>query len=192
MKTLKLSDLKIELIIKQDDIPVHGNAIASGDDLYDKEVEDEILNRLENGDYWAWCSVEVRATYKGLAASDYLGACSYANEQDFKEGGYYTDMCDNVLADIQEQLNELCGKPAICHVVVTNVFQDGCDNVRIACNHIENNYFETIKDLNKRLFNEGITEFSVYEISDFMEGVNDQELDVLTENYISYVYVSAK
>ena len=70
---------------QEDDCPVRGNALASGDDAYDKKVEDEILERLDNGDVWAWAVVEVRAGYGDLSASDYLGACSYESEKDFRD-----------------------------------------------------------------------------------------------------------
>ena len=57
-----------------------------------------VKKELEDGNAWAWCCVEVRAswwnrktgqTYKG---SDYLGGCSYRSEADFKQPGYYDDM----------------------------------------------------------------------------------------------------
>jgi hypothetical protein len=52
--------------IHPEDKPVRGNLIASGDDVFDKECEDEVLERLTQGDILAWCIIEVRAEWKGL------------------------------------------------------------------------------------------------------------------------------
>ena len=61
--------------------------------LKDSIVEDKVINEYENGNYWAWCTVRVTAEYKGIKGTDYLGCCSFASEEDFKEeGGYYEDM----------------------------------------------------------------------------------------------------
>jgi hypothetical protein len=113
MKTLKIEDVEFELIAEYESIPVRGNAIASGDNEFDKKVEDEIIERLDSGDVWAWASVEVKAKYKGLKASDFLGACCYKDENDFKQpGGYYDDMkkiaFDALKKQVDEILSELC------------------------------------------------------------------------------------
>jgi hypothetical protein len=77
----------------QDDLPVRGNCIATEDKEFDKKVEDEILERLDNGDVWAWADVEVQATLPdGRTGSAYLGGCCYEDEKDFKQGGYYEGM----------------------------------------------------------------------------------------------------
>lgn len=92
-----------------DDIDVRGNALASGDDAADKAYEDEILARLDNGDVWAWASVEVEATITidghTFTGSDYLGGCSYADAEGFvAEGGYYQDMKAGALDRLRETL----------------------------------------------------------------------------------------
>lgn len=97
----------IEVIAEQDYIPVRGNASASGDDKYDKRVEDRIIRRLDEGDIWAWASVTVRGTWRGLTAEDHLGACNYRDEKDFRRDGYFDDMRDNVLSSLVEQAQEL-------------------------------------------------------------------------------------
>lgn len=79
--------------VEQDDTPVRGYAMASGDDAADKAYEDEILERLDAGDVWAWAFVTVVAEANGFEGSDSLGGCSYASEADFKAGGYYEEMC---------------------------------------------------------------------------------------------------
>jgi hypothetical protein len=84
----------------QDDLPVRGNCIATEDKEFDKTVEDEILERLDNGDVWAWADVEVQATLPdGRTGSAYLGGCCYEDEKDFKQGGYYEGMILNAVDD---------------------------------------------------------------------------------------------
>lgn len=66
------------------------------------------------------------------------------------------------------------------------------DNARQVCNLIENTTFKGFDELKETLNRELDTKPSdsinlFFEISDFMEAVNDQELDVLTEYFISYV-----
>lgn len=78
---------KVEML--DEDVPVRGNASASGDDAFDKRVEDEIIARLEAGDMSAWFCAKVTAYVElpcpilhgvhTLAGVDYLGCCSYAS-----------------------------------------------------------------------------------------------------------------
>jgi hypothetical protein len=101
-----------------DDLEVRGNAIASGDDAYDKKVEDEIIARLENGDVWAWATIKVTAEWNGLEGVNYLGACCYKDEKDFKQpGGYYDDMKAEALADLKQTIKDLQSK--VCNSEVT-------------------------------------------------------------------------
>ena len=85
-----------------EDIRVRGNALASGDNELDKEAEDEIISRLESGDIYAWFTAKVTVRDKyGREASDYLGACCYEDEKDFKRGAYYLDMIKECLDQIE-------------------------------------------------------------------------------------------
>lgn len=90
-----------EIEVSPDDLNVRGNAIASGDDTFDRQVEDEIIGRLDNGDVWTWCSVHVVARLGNFEGDAWLGACSYKDEEDFKQGGYYIDMKRDALEDLQ-------------------------------------------------------------------------------------------
>lgn len=112
MKTItvtlpKIEDVQFEIEVEEDHIPVRGNALASGDDAEDKRVEDEIIARLENEDVWAWASVRMVATWRGLTADDYLGACCYKDEDDFKKDGYYEDMKNNAYNSLLRQITDL-------------------------------------------------------------------------------------
>ena len=95
--------------VEQDDQPVRGNAIASGDPDYDKKVEDKILDRLDRGDVWAWASVRVVAFVPGygLEGDDFLGGCTYDNEEQFKSGMYYPDMIDAARAELFHKIGTM-------------------------------------------------------------------------------------
>lgn len=93
----------------EEDTPVRGNALDSGDKAYDKQVEDEILARLHSDDLWAWCCVRVVATVtvdgQTFEGDDYLGCSSYTDEADFKAGGYFEDMKKTALENLAVSLN---------------------------------------------------------------------------------------
>jgi hypothetical protein len=93
---------------EQDDLPVRGNAICSGDEKYDQEVEDGINGRLLCGDVWAWASVKVECAVElngeKFTGCSYLGACSYEDEEDFKTGGYYEQMKEDAKKDLIDSL----------------------------------------------------------------------------------------
>ncbi len=102
--------IKIRLDVEQEDLPVRGNALASGDPAEDKRVEDEILRRLRRGEVWAWCWVRVTArveiegeVFLGTAS---LGGCSYENEEDFKAtSGYYEDLKKEAIEDLKTSMS---------------------------------------------------------------------------------------
>lgn len=102
-----IDEVEFQIITHNEDLPVKGNAIASGDDAQDKEVEDEIIERLENGDIWAWCCVEVVAKWRGMKGNDFLGGCSYQDEKDFMSDGYYEDMKKVAYAALISEIEEL-------------------------------------------------------------------------------------
>jgi hypothetical protein len=106
-----LDDVTITLTAEQDDLPVRGNAQASGDDALDRATEDEILARLDRGDVWAWASVRVRATWTAPSGTEYhgdayLGGCSYRDEAGFREPyGYYDQMVGEAIADLNATID---------------------------------------------------------------------------------------
>ncbi len=88
------TDCEFQIFVNPEDVSIRDNAIASGDDKADRECEDRIMADLENGNEWAWCGVEVRATLPGtvLSGSDFLGCCSFTDKEDFCTSGCYDDM----------------------------------------------------------------------------------------------------
>ena len=104
MTQIRARDVFFDIIVKPDDTPVRGNASVSGDDALDRACEDEILARLDRGDVWAWGAVSVIARWRGFAGYAHLGACSYADEEDFKRGGYYEDMRKEAQEDLEREV----------------------------------------------------------------------------------------
>lgn len=78
---------------------------ASGDDEQDAETCADIREQVEQGNDWAWCLVCVRATFGEFAGVAYLSACSYASEEDFKQGGYYEQMQEEALEDMTNNMD---------------------------------------------------------------------------------------
>lgn len=109
MKTLKASDVTFSIRIESEDMPVRGHFATDEEDL-DRQLEEEIIERLRRGDDWAWCVVIVTATWNDFSATDALGACCYENEADFKRGGYYEQMCDQALAALNTEIVEIAKK----------------------------------------------------------------------------------
>ena len=106
-KNLTKSDVTILVDAVPDDIPVRGNACVSGDDEFDHQVEDEILQRLERDDVWAWACVSVTVCWESQEATEYLGCCCYQDEEQFQRSGYMADMIDTALDSINTRCSEL-------------------------------------------------------------------------------------
>lgn len=105
-RLLALNEVEISLTVKQDDQPVRG-AFGSDEPDLDREMEDEILSRLDAGDVWAWCDVTVRVTWKGYVGEAYLCGCSYRDEDDFvNQDYYYPAMVDEALETLNSAINE--------------------------------------------------------------------------------------
>jgi hypothetical protein len=94
-----LDKIKFDIIVRPEEISVRGN-------VCDEQMENQILRDLKSN-MWAWCRVEVRGTLGSLTASDYLGCCNYSDQDDFKNGGYYDDMCENVRFELEKQVKEV-------------------------------------------------------------------------------------
>lgn len=99
IKLRKVADIKLD--------------IEPEDQNYRNQFDDPtcvkwIADQLARGNEWAWCTVKVTASYKGLEASDYLGGCSYENRAAFVQGGgYYDDMVTTALTELAQDLEKL-------------------------------------------------------------------------------------
>jgi hypothetical protein len=107
---------EITIEVQQDCESVRGNAMASGDEQADRECENEIIERVNSGDVWAWASVRVIAEFGGERGDNYLGCCSYADENDFRQPGGYFDAMKSEAIDVL--LARLEGTP---RVFVSNI-----------------------------------------------------------------------
>lgn len=85
---------------------VRGNAMCSGDDDYDRKVEDRILANLDDGNVWTWASIRVSASIDGIECADYLGCCSYKDEEDFLKDVYYLDMKCEALSNLRAKYED--------------------------------------------------------------------------------------
>jgi len=84
---------------------------ASGDDEQDAKWIAEIREDMEWNE-WAWCVARVSVWHSAapeLKGTAYLGGCSYKDADDFRAGGYYTDMCDEAATDLEAKLEALKG-----------------------------------------------------------------------------------
>lgn len=94
--------------VEQEEAPVRGNAMMSGDAEADKAYEDAIIRRLARGSVWAWAAVtviaEVEVDGETFEGRDQLGCCSYADEKDFRHDPYFADMCGEALGDLKARL----------------------------------------------------------------------------------------
>ena len=107
-RTLTKEEIQIRVTAFPEEMPVKGNAICSGDEDFDREVESEILERLEQDDVWAWATVCVAAEWEGLKESEYLGCCCYEGEEDFRNSsGYFDDMVEEALTNVNRRLQNL-------------------------------------------------------------------------------------
>lgn len=110
MNLIKRDDVTVTLFCEQEEISPRGNALDSGDPAVDKEVEDEILARLERHDVWAWCTVKIIVSFclvddiPTLQNTQYLGCCSYKDEDEFQAGGYYEDMINEGIDELNKKL----------------------------------------------------------------------------------------
>ena len=110
MRELRESEVTFTIEVLPEEIPVRGNALASGDDDADHDCENKILRALERGNGWAWCCVRVTAAWSALDGEEYtgcdsLGCCSYAGEKDFtRGGGYFDDMKREALDNLNKQI----------------------------------------------------------------------------------------
>lgn len=81
------------------------DAAIDAEDWADEETLRRIRRELQLGNQWAWCTAVVEGRYGSLTANAHLGACSYRNAEDFKQSsGYYEDMRNEVLEDLNRQL----------------------------------------------------------------------------------------
>jgi hypothetical protein len=74
------------------------------DDDYCEGFATRVEEMIEEFGEWGWCTVEVRGEWKGFTANRYLGCCSYEGLEDFTKCSYYTQMCNEVKDQINNEI----------------------------------------------------------------------------------------
>ena len=113
---------EVEFIVEvlPEEAPVRGNAITSNDADFDREVEDDILADLADGNVWAWCAVKVTARIDGIECSECRGRCRYTGEQEFREDAMYSNLKLWALEDLRDELSGSVG-------IVKRTIREECD-----------------------------------------------------------------
>jgi hypothetical protein len=71
-------------------------------------IDDQLIDHCN---MWAWCTVKVTATLCGVEGVNYLGDCSYKDEEDFKKNsGYFEHMIHEAKADLDLNIERLLMK----------------------------------------------------------------------------------
>ena len=113
-KMLNRHEIQVLVTAFPEEIPVKGNAMCSGDEDFDQQIEAEILERLEQDDVWAWATVSVAAEWQGLKEKEYLGCCCYESEEDFRNNsGYFEEMVQEALTNLNLRLRNLYEKMSV-------------------------------------------------------------------------------
>jgi len=99
----QVKDADINIQCLPEDMPYIGNCSAISECI-DKENEAWITDQLESGNQWAWCLVKVSVTFMGITKDEYLGGCSYTDEDCFIACDYYSDMVDQCQESIVDQI----------------------------------------------------------------------------------------
>lgn len=75
--------------------------------IEDSFTEQESINfvrQLASETEWGWCCVKVTVHYGDLTETEYLEACSYRNESEFRECPYYADMVSECCARLADSV----------------------------------------------------------------------------------------
>jgi len=77
----------------------------------DPEAAQYVREQMESGNEFAWFCAKITVRYMGEESEQYLGGCSYRDFDDFKYGGYFTDMIQEGLDECQTvALSCQCGE----------------------------------------------------------------------------------
>ncbi len=108
LRRLTAADVTFHVLTEDEECRPSAGDFASGDDAADRALVEELNDRLDRGDVWAWAFVIVVARWncpegplEGVAS---LGCCSYKDEAEFRADAYFSDMCDMALDDLDAKL----------------------------------------------------------------------------------------
>jgi hypothetical protein len=101
LRELTADEVEFILECEPEDTPIEGNASAI-DPETDARIEKWIRDQLDSGNEWAWCAVTVTARWKDFVGMNHLGCCSYRSREDFMACGYFDDLKEVALADLND------------------------------------------------------------------------------------------
>lgn len=106
LRPLREDEVTFTFTAEPEDLQLEGH-FDSGEPEADAEMIAEIRARLAKDDIFAWFCAKVTASWKGYAASEYSGGCSYENEKDFLECDYYADLKARALEELNKELQSM-------------------------------------------------------------------------------------
>lgn len=104
MRAVIAREATVTLTCAAEDLQIEGNALASGNDEWDREQEQWIRDQLDGGNEWAWCCARVDVEWEGFKETEYLGACSYKSRADFIACGERETMASEATARLADRL----------------------------------------------------------------------------------------
>lgn len=97
--------------IRQDEVTIsiipEDEDFTPNDGMYADGFAESVAEMVDEHGLWGWCSVNVQVEFAGLTGNAYLGGCSYKGEDDFKQCGYYEDMVNEAMQDLQSQVDKV-------------------------------------------------------------------------------------
>ena len=107
LRKLTQNDCEITLDVLEEYADPADMLISGELEYRDQELQEieNIKSRIRYGDQWAWCTVKVSVKWGTFEGVDYLGGCSYKDENEFRApGGCYQDMIEEALADLNNKI----------------------------------------------------------------------------------------
>ncbi len=74
---------------------------------FDLEKIENINAKLDAGNKWIWCTIRVKAEFKGIIGESFLAECSYENENEFKNSEFWPKMRDEAFENLKKNVEKL-------------------------------------------------------------------------------------
>lgn len=104
IRKLTADEVEITLETEADDLDMA--RFDSGEPEHDEEDRRRIIERVEQGDQWAWFRATVTVKWGMFEGSDSLCGCNYASEEDFRGDDYFDSLVTEALARLNEKVEE--------------------------------------------------------------------------------------
>lgn len=108
-RELRFSECSFTYIMTPSDENVREAIIKCGSESIDNERVKEIHRRIDAGDYWAWCDIDVIAKWEGFKGSHTRYVSTYAGKVDFEQH-VLGEMKLMALADLNAEIRRMCLK----------------------------------------------------------------------------------